>query len=320
MRFLPEKSHDPNLLVGTSHADDGGVYKLTDDLAIVQSVDYFTPIVDDPYKFGEIAAANALSDIYAMGGTPKTALNIVGYPIKELPEELLGQMLAGMAAKTEEAGAAVAGGHSIDDAEPKLGLSATGVVHPDRIFKNGGAQPGDKLVITKPIGAGILTTAIKRDQASSEEIEAVTETMAALNKTAAEKLHDYHPSAVTDVTGFGLLGHGFEMAEASNVTLSFTASAVPELPGARRLAEEGMVPGGSKANLSWLNDVITWSSDVSELTQTMLTDAITSGGLLVSLPQEETEAYIQDMKNAGETAVVIGEVTELQETSIVVNQ
>ncbi len=269
--------------------------------------------------FGQIAAANALSDIYAMGGTPKTALNIVGFPIKELPDELLAGMMKGMSDKVAEAGATIVGGHSIDDNEPKLGLAATGVVHPERIFKNAGARIGDKLVLTKPIGAGVLTTALKRDKTSPEEEQQVTEMMAALNKTAAETLVDYSPSAVTDVTGFGLLGHAYEMTGSDEITLSFQSSKVPRLPGAKEHAEAGMVPGGSKANARWLESFISWEEDVDEVSKTLLTDAITSGGLLVSLPAQEAESYVNDLHEKGLIeARIIGDVVERESTPLTV--
>lgn len=292
-------------------SDDGGVYQLTDDLALVQSVDYFTPIVDDPYMFGQIAAANALSDIYAMGGKPTTVLNIVAFPIKELPDELLAGMMKGSSDKVYEAGATIVGGHSIDDQEPKFGLAATGIVHPGKVWANKGAKPGDLLVLTKPLGVGILTTGIKREAVSSQQEQAVTEVMAQLNKTAAETLSKYHPHAVTDVTGFGLLGHSFEMADASHVSMVFQTSRVPILDGARELAEKGIIPGGSKANASYLNSRIERDREVPEIMQQILCDAITSGGLLVSLEKEEAEQYVQDMHEKGATNTsIIGYVTE----------
>ncbi len=298
-------------------SDDGGVYKLTDDIALVQSVDYFTPIVDDPYMFGQIAAANALSDIYAMGGKPTTVLNIVGFPIKELPDEILAGMMKGASDKVDEAGAAIVGGHSIDDQEPKFGLAATGIVHPEKVWANKGAEPGDVLVLTKPLGVGILTTAIKREAATADQEKAVTKVMAQLNRTAAETLSAYTPHAVTDVTGFGLLGHAFEMAEASHVTFSFDSETIPLLDGAVILAEQGIIPGGSKANAKYLASHIARENHVSELMQSILCDAITSGGLLIAMSEDEAANYVQDMHDKGETDTkIIGKVMERNTQSI----
>ncbi|MDQ0299240.1 selenide,water dikinase [Salibacterium salarium] len=306
MRHLPEREKDPNLLVGMDTSDDGGVYKLTDEIALVQSVDYFTPIVDDPYHFGQIAAANALSDIYAMGGKPTTVLNIVGFPINELPDYILAGMMKGSSDKVLEAEATIVGGHSIDDQEPKYGLAATGIVHPEKVWANKGAVPGDVLVLTKPLGVGIMTTAIKRNALTAVQLDAVTNVMAELNKTAAESLAPYRPHAVTDVTGFGLLGHGFEMADASGVTFSFETNNIPMLDGAKELAEQGIIPGGSKANASYLADSIYRNNNVTELTEQILCDAITSGGLLVAMSKSEAEQYVRDMHNKGkiDTAII----------------
>ncbi len=320
LRHLPQTSKNERLLVGHDTSDDGGVYKLTDEIALIQTVDYFTPIVDDPYMFGQIAAANALSDVYAMGGEPTTVLNIVGFPIKKLPHEMLAEILKGAADKVDEAGAVIAGGHSIDDAEPKFGLSVTGVVHPDRIFKNVGAQPGDKLVLTKPIGVGILTTGIKRDKTSKEQAALVTKTMAALNRTACEALKDFSPNAVTDVTGFGLMGHGFEMAKGSDVSFKISLSDVPMLDGTKELAEQGVVPGGSKSNHKWLENVVEYGESVSDVDQLILCDAITSGGLLVSLPETDSIRYVKYLEELGiSEAKIIGSVVEKREKAIYVD-
>lgn len=317
MCHLPSSDDNEQLLVGLDTSDDGGVYQLTEDLAIVQTVDYFTPIVDDPYMFGQIAAANALSDVYAMGGTPKTALNIAGFPIKKLPAEVFAAILKGGADKVKEAGAVIAGGHTIDDQEPKYGLSCTGTVHPDKVFKNVGAKPGDKLVLTKPLGVGILTTAVKFGKASEQEEDEATSTMAALNKTAAETLADYHPNAVTDVTGFGLLGHGYEMACGSDVTLTFHYSAIPLIDGTVKHAKAGVIPGGARDNHSWLSENVSYEKKIKKHDQLILCDSITSGGLLVSLPAEEADDYVQKMKSKGHTATaVIGEVNDKQEKAI----
>ncbi|RKD22739.1 selenide, water dikinase SelD [Ammoniphilus oxalaticus] len=311
MRHLPKpEKADPNLLVGLDSPDDAGVYKLTDDIALVQTVDYFTPIVDDPYMFGQIAAANALSDVYAMGGKPLTVLNIVGFPIQKLDPSILANILKGAGDKVQEAGALIVGGHSIDDQEPKFGLAVTGTVHPEKVWTNHGARPGDVLILTKPIGVGILTTAIKRDMLDQERIDLVTRLMAELNKTAAETLMNYSIHACTDITGFGLLGHAEEMASGSNVGIRIHKDKVPVLPGAYELAEQGIVPGGSKANHRWLAESVRYGT-IPEHEQWLLCDAITSGGLLVSIPAEEAEACIADLKQRGiEYASVIGEVIE----------
>lgn len=317
MRDLPKTTANPNVLVGTDTSDDAGVYRLTDDMALIQTVDFFTPIVDDPYMFGQIAAANALSDVYAMGGEPKTALNIVGYPIRKLGSEMLAEILRGAQDKVAEAEAVIIGGHSIDDAEPKFGLSVTGVVHPEKIYKNYGARPGDVLVLTKPIGVGIQTTAIKQEKLTAAQIETVSFVMAQLNKTAARKLQPYHPHAVTDVTGFGLLGHAFEMARASGVTMEIHAKCVPVLAGTEALAQAGCVPGGTKSNLDWLKteEAVHFFENIAAYEALILCDAVTSGGLLIALAEDEAEKYVSDLKNAGTTeATMIGRVLPQEET------
>lgn len=319
LRHLPKQSEDANLLVGTDTNDDAGIYKLTDDIAIIQTVDFFTPIVDDPYMFGQIAAANSLSDVYAMGGEPKTVLNIVGFSIQTLGEAMLAQILQGSSDKVKEAGALVAGGHSIDDQEPKFGLSVTGIVHPKKFYQNVGAKPRDALVLTKPIGVGIQTTAIKQQKATSEQVQKVTETMAQLNKTAAQTLRSYHPHAVTDVTGFGLLGHALEVARGSEVSLSFQSKDVPILAGTRELVEQGAIPGGSKSNLKWLSDDTVYNKAIDETVQMILCDAVTSGGLLVSLPKEEAADYVCSLQEQGIVeAAIIGAVTRQKEKTIYV--
>lgn len=314
MRLLPEQKRTPELLVGHETSDDAGVYQLTDSLAIIQTIDYFTPIVDDPYMFGQIAAANALSDVYAMGGTPKTALNIVGYPVKKLGAEILSEILKGASDKVVEAGALTIGGHSIDDQEPKFGLSVTGIVEPNKIWKNIGAKPGDVLVLTKPIGVGIMTTGIKRAVVTKEQEETVTLLMAELNKQACERLKDFTPHAVTDVTGFGLLGHASEMARGSDVSFEIDLERVPVLNGTYELAEQGIVPGGSKSNHKWLEKDIAYGTDISIQQQLVLCDAITSGGLLIALPLEDAEKYTSlDFRYT-----IIGQVVEKKDKLIYV--
>ena len=320
MRQLPKQEPVPELLVGLDTSDDAGVYKLTDSIALIQTVDYFTPIVDDPYMFGQITAANALSDVYAMGGQPKTVMNIVGFPIKKLGADMLSDILRGAADKVKEAGAITVGGHSIDDQEPKFGLSVTGIVHPDKVWKNVGAKPGDVLVLTKPIGVGILTTGIKRSAVTAEQEQLVTDTMAMLNKTAAEVLMNYHPHAVTDVTGFGLLGHGSEMARGSNVSFEVYWSQVPILAGAVELAKNGVVPGGSKSNHKWISEDTVYE-DIASEEQLVLCDAITSGGLLVSMNEVEAKRYIDQLHASGVgQAAIVGRVLEKQEKYIYVKR
>lgn len=320
MRLLPKQDPVPELLVGHETSDDAGVYKLTDNIALIQTLDYFTPIVDDPYMFGQIAAANALSDVYAMGGIPKTVMNIVGYPIKKLGGEMLSEILRGAADKVKEAGAITVGGHSIDDQEPKFGLSVTGIVHPDKVWKNVGAVPGDVLVLTKPIGVGILTTGIKRNAVTPEQEQLVTETMAMLNKTAGEILMNYHPHAVTDVTGFGLLGHGSEIARGSNVSFEISFSQVPLLSGSVELARDGVVPGGSKSNHKWLFEDVDYQNITPE-EQLVLCDAITSGGLLVSMSEEEAVQYISALREQGlADSSMIGRVVPKKEKLLYVKR
>ncbi|TWE01658.1 selenophosphate synthase [Neobacillus bataviensis] len=320
MRQLPKQEPVPELIVGLDTSDDAGVYKLTDSIALIQTVDYFTPIVDDPYMFGQITAANALSDVYAMGGQPKTVMNIVGFPIKKLGAEMLSDILRGAADKVKEAGAITVGGHSIDDQEPKFGLSVTGIVHPDKVWKNVGAKPGDVLVLTKPIGVGILTTGIKRSVVTLAQEQLVTETMAMLNKTAAEVLTNYQPHSVTDVTGFGLLGHGSEMARGSDVSFEVYWSQVPILEGAVELAKNGVVPGGSKSNHKWISDE-TFYEEIASEEQLVLCDAITSGGLLVSMDEVEARSYVEQLHASGVVqAAIVGRVIEKQEKLIYVKR
>jgi selenide, water dikinase len=319
LRLLPEQETVPELLVGRETSDDAGVYQLTESIALIQTIDYFTPVVDDPYMFGQIAAANALSDVYAMGGTPKTALNMVGYPIKKLGGEMLAEILRGGSDKIKEAGAVLIGGHSIDDQEPKYGLSVTGIVHPKKFWKNVGARSGQVLVLTKPIGVGIQTTGIKRGAVTLEQEKVVTETMAMLNKKAAEVLSDFSPSAVTDVTGFGLLGHGSEMASGSHVSLVIYLNKVPILDGTLQLAIDGVIPGGSKENHKWLNKDVDYQ-DITPEEQLILCDAITSGGLLIALDLSEAERYIHTLKVDGQNSWIIGEVVEKQDKLITVKR
>jgi selenide,water dikinase len=303
------KLRDPNVLVGNDTADDAGVYRVSDDLALVQTVDFFTPVVDDPYDFGAVAAANALSDIYAMGGEPFIALNIVAFPEGALDMSILHEILRGAGDKCVEAGVAVLGGHSIDDKEPKFGLAVTGRVHPERVWLNSGAKAGDVLVLTKPLGVGILTTAVKRDRLSPPEIAAVVAQMATLNRGAADAARKVGIHGSTDVTGYGLLGHLYEMALASGLEAEVWAAAVPVLlhERVRELAEARVVPGGSNNNLAFAAPHTTFDEDVAALDRIILADAQTSGGLLLTLPEERAAALVAELEAIkAPAAVVIG--------------
>ena len=293
---------DPRLLVGADTADDAAVYRLSDGIALVVSADFFTPIVDDPYDFGRVAAANALSDIYAMGATPILALNLVAFSLTDLGSEVLGEILRGGAEIVGKAGAVIGGGHSIDDREPKYGLSVTGTVHPGRVLTNSGARPGDLLFLTKPIGGGLVTTAAKRGLASEEVVARAIATMAELNAAASQRAVEAGASAMTDVTGFGLLGHLHELCEASGVAARIDAATVPAIDGALELAaDERCVAGGSRRNAAHAAGFATWSAAVDAERRVLLTDAMTSGGLLPAVP--ETSA-------ARAPGIRIGEVVE----------
>jgi selenide, water dikinase len=272
------------VLVGTETADDAAVYRLSDGLAIVSTADFFTPIVDDPYDFGRVAAANAFSDVYAMGGTPLLALNLVAWSLEELGGEVLRDVLRGGAEVAAAAGVSVVGGHSIDDREPKYGLAVTGTVHPGRIVRNSTARPGDELYLTKPVGGGVASTAIKRGSASEELAHAAVEVMVTLNREAAAAALAAGASAMTDVTGFGLLGHLRELAAASGVAAEVDARAVPAIPGVIELlgSEEPPVASGSRRNRAWVDEVVRWAEGVPEERRWLLCDAMTSGGLLVA--------------------------------------
>jgi selenide,water dikinase len=285
------------------------VYRLDGERALVQTVDFFTPVVDDPYWFGRIAAANAFSDVWAMGGRPLFALNLVGWPVGKLSMELLGEVLRGGADAARLAGASVLGGHSIDDPEPKYGMAVTGMVHPDRVLRNVGARPGDVLLLTKPLGAGIASTAIKREVASPELVARVTEVMATLNRAAGEVLAASGAvHALTDVTGFGLLGHGWEMASGSGVALRVRTAAVPVLEGIHALAAQGVVPGGSKANLAWVTASLRVADGLAPTWPIVLADAQTNGGLLAAVDPARAEEVLRALRDAGVPAVAIGDV------------
>jgi selenide,water dikinase len=293
--------------VGPETSDDAAVYKLTDDLALVLTVDYFTPIVDDPYAFGQIAAANSLSDIYAMGARPIAMLSIVGFPKDKLPLGVLGEILNGGAEKGREAGVSVVGGHSIDDAEPKVGYAVAGLVHPDRVWKNVGARPGDALVLTKPLGTGIISTAIKQAKAAPATVEMAIRTMATLNRAAAEAAAEVPVHAATDVTGFGLLGHLREMTGGSGVRARLFAGRIPLLPDVVALAQAGYVPGGTKRNLRAVAASVRWDPSIPEPLRAVIGDAQTSGGLLFATP--DGPGLLRALEKAGVAdARQIGEI------------
>jgi selenide, water dikinase len=303
-------SEDPNLLVGSSTSDDAAVYRLNDDLALVQTVDYFTPVVDDPYTFGQIAAANALSDIYAMGAKPLLALNIIGFPIKLLPLEIMVEILKGGADKVKEAGAIVAGGHTIEDNEPKYGLAVTGLIHPGRVIKNVGAHPGDVLILTKPLGTGIINTAVKGKLADEPTRQAAVEVMTALNDRAAGIMFSLGVSACTDITGFGLLGHLYEMLSASGVGGRIYLKDVPVLEQVRNLAETGLIPGGAYRNLEYLEEWLRWDEEIDETDRLILADPQTSGGLLMAVSGKRADEAVSALWAEGVAGVKIGEIIE----------
>lgn len=298
--------HDKNVLVGTDTSDDAAVYKMNEEQALVQTVDFFTPVVNDPYHFGAIAAANALSDVYAMGAKPVFGLNIVGFPSNRLPIDVLNKILKGAQDKCTEAGISILGGHTIDDVEPKFGMVVSGLVHPDKIWKNSNAKAGDKLILTKPIGTGILATALKRGAIdSSKELE-IIEIMAQLNKYAFEVIEKHTVHACTDVTGFGLLGHLLEITKGSKLEAELYYSKVPKIAGAEEMASAGIIPGGTENNLLYVNDFVKFDTDISEVQKKMLADAQTSGGLLVCIPEDDSRVVLDDLNNAGIPAVEIG--------------
>jgi selenide, water dikinase len=307
------------VLVAISTADDAGVYRLAPDLALVQTVDVFTPIVDDPYWFGAIAAANALSDVYAMGGTPRLALNFAGFPRAKLSLDILGEILRGGADKCTEAGVTVIGGHTIEDPEPKYGLAVTGFVHPDRVVTNAGARPGDRLVLTKPLGMGVITTGIKQERTSPATINEAIRVMAVLNRGAADAMNAVGVSAATDVTGFGLLGHLYEMTRAAEVRATIRLRSVPILEEAWDLARVGAVPGGTDRNRASLEQAVTWQG-VEEAAQVLLCDAQTSGGLLIAVPEAKLDTLLRALRAQGTPAqAVVGEIVGRGHGEIIVS-
>ena len=297
--------------MGLETSDDAGVYRLKEDLAIIQTVDFFTPVVDDPYSFGQIAATNAMSDVYAMGGRPLTAMNIICFPVKSMEISVLKEVLRGGLDKIKEAGALLVGGHSVEDEELKYGLSVTGIIHPDHVLTNRGAKPGDLLVITKPLGLGIINTAIKGKMADENLIRKVTGIMTTLNRAPVEEFKDFHISACTDVTGFGLLGHACEMIEGLELALEIHQDRVPVIDEARYFAEMGLVPGGTYRNRDYRKDSLTGYDELDAVLKDILFDPQTSGGLLIAVQSDEAEALVSRLKEKGlEASSIIGEFKE----------
>jgi selenide, water dikinase len=297
------------LLVGITTGDDAGVYRLAPGIAVVNTVDFFTPVVDDPFTYGQIAAANAMSDIYAMGGTPRTALNIVCWPQSGLPAAMLAEILRGGAEKALEAGAVIVGGHSVADEEVKYGMAVTGVINPNRIIRNVGAKPGDALVLTKALGTGVLMTALKRDRLAEEYYTAAVKSMAELNAAASTAMLRYGVHAATDITGFGLVGHATGMAEGSAVTLVFEESDLPLLPGALEMCRAGMIPGGGRRNREFFGPRTSINDEISDAMAELAFDPQTSGGLLIALPEDDATALLAELQQGGNLdAAIVGRV------------
>jgi selenide,water dikinase len=307
LKTLPQSSH-PDLLVGFNKADDAGIFRISPTQALVQTVDFFPPIVDDPYWFGQIAAANALSDIFAMGGRPLTALNIVGFPIGTLPTWVLTEILRGGNDKITEAGAVVVGGHSIKDKELKYGVSVTGIIDIDKVLTNSGAKVGDQLFLTKRLGTGIITTGIKRDAVDAKLADEVIASMAALNRTASELALEHSAHAATDITGFGLLGHALEMANGSGVTIKIFAGKLPLLPRVLELAAAGMIPGGANDNREFVQPSVKIKDGLDKNLEAVLFDPQTSGGLLIAITPDRAESMKSELSQAGLCAEIIGQV------------
>ncbi len=302
---------DENVLVGIETSEDAGVYRINDELALVQTADFITPVVDDPYVYGQVAVANALSDVYAMGGKPITAVNLVMFDTCRVPEEFLAEILRGGADKLKEAGVSLVGGHTVDDLETKFGLSVTGIVHPNKVVRNSTAKPGDFLVYTKPLGIGVLTTAIKADMATEEEIKNVSEVMVHLNKTASEVMVEVGVNACTDVTGFGFLGHLYEMVRHSRVGAEVYLSEFLILEGALNYAGMGLLPAATYDNEEYVGNNVVFSSSLDEDLKMLLFDPQTSGGLLISVPEEKLTELLEKLKEKGETwSRVVGRITE----------
>ncbi|HSR13859.1 MAG TPA: selenide, water dikinase SelD, partial [Thermodesulfobacteriota bacterium] len=318
LRPLPREMN-PNVLVGKENFDEAGVYRMSDDTALVQTLDFITPIVDDPFLFGQIAAANSLSDVYAMGGRPITVMNIMGFPRATLDISVLTEILRGGMEKVHEAGAAVMGGHTVDDPELKYGLSVTGIVHPEKIRTNAAAREGDVLILTKRLGTGIISTAIKAEMADDAAFQTAVESMTRLNRAAAEAMEEYPVHACTDITGFGFLGHAAGMARASGVSLRLAYSKIPVMGAAKTYAAQGLVPAGAYCNQGFWANHVSISEKVPELERIVLFDPQTSGGLLISLPRPEGEELLKKLQEKGiKEASLVGEVIAKEKNLIVV--
>lgn len=317
LRHLP-KTNDKDLLVGLGSSDDAAVYRMNDDIAIIQTLDFLTPVVDDPYIFGQIAAANSLSDIYAMGGRPKLAMNIVCFP-DCLEPQVLNRILEGGYDKVTEAGALLVGGHSVSDDEPKYGLSVIGFVHPNKVITNSDAKPGDVLILTKPLGLGIINTAIKGSIVDDTSYKEAIKIMTTLNKFAIEAIDKVgNINSMTDVTGFGLLGHAFEMAEGSQVSIILRSNEIPIITKAIDYASMGLIPGGAYSNKKYIGDNVVFNGDVSKAIKDILFDPQTSGGLLISVPRESAADLMEALKANPTEYAIIGEVVEKEEAYILV--
>jgi selenide, water dikinase len=309
----------PNLLIGLENADDAGVYKLTDESALIQTVDFFTPIVDDPYTFGQIAVANALSDVYAMGGQPICALNIACFPIGEMDISVLNRVFAGGLEKMREAGVVLAGGHSLDNKELIYGLAVTGTIHPDKILTKKGALPGDRLILTKKLGTGIVNTAVKGDMATPAAVHKVVESMSALNKIAAQLLATYDVHACTDITGFGLVGHLWEMIENQSVSAIINSDAIPYFSEIEEYCNLGMLPGGLHRNRTFYQPHIKMDQQIPQHLTDVVFDPQTSGGLLISLPTDQAEILLAQLIDAGiDAAAIVGKIIESDSNKIII--
>ena len=307
----------PDLIEGHARFSDAGVFRVRPDLALVQTVDFFPPLVDDPREFGRISAANSLSDCYAMGGSPLTALNIVGFPRRKLDISVLGEILAGGAEKAAEADCIIVGGHTVEDSEVKYGLAVTGTVHPDEVISNAGARPGDALVLTKPLGTGSVATGIKRNKVEDDLVDRAVASMTTLNRDASQRMRELGARGATDITGFGLLGHAREMAQSSEVTLRLEARAIPLFPGVIDLVRRGVFSGGAARNREFLADVVAWRDSCEPALETLLYDSETSGGLLIALEPAAADELIRRLEEDGHPSVCrVGEVSERGERPV----
>ncbi len=310
-RILPNllKQNHPDLLVGTSTMDDAGVFRINDSFALVQTLDFFTPIVDDPFDFGRITAANSLSDVYAMGGVPLTAMNIVAFPDDKLPENVLAEILNGAASVCKDASVVVVGGHSVSDQEVKFGLSITGSIHPDKIKTNSNAQPGDTIILTKPLGTGLISNAMMNNKADEGHIQSAVDSMIQLNREASRIAVELGANCITDVTGFGLIGHMREIALGSKVSATIYADRLPILPGALEIASSGsFYSGGERRNLKFVSDILNIEDAVSDPYRRLVSDPQTSGGLIVTIPADKADEYLKMMEQVSEKAWVVGKV------------